>query len=201
MTYWDMIAKIYEPILRRMGPYQEILVEQLRPHLNDYDCVLEIAAGDGQLATTLAEKVFYYHATDYAKGMIAEINRRTLPTNLKVSWADATDLPMADDTFDHVIAVNCLHIIPNVEKVITEMKRVLKNDGSLLIVNFLTGQAHLSPCKLKLFHLFGPTIYHCWTRETFETFLKNQGLVLETSRIIPGHFDMSFVQAYIQSFL
>ena len=46
-------------------------------------------------------------------------------------------LPFEKNSFDVVIISNALHIIPNPEKVLSEIARVLKTGGLLIAPNFV----------------------------------------------------------------
>jgi phosphatidylethanolamine/phosphatidyl-N-methylethanolamine N-methyltransferase len=48
---------------------------------------------------------------------------------------DAQRLSFADSSFDHVVATFVISVVPDPVKTIQEMKRVLKPEGSLVIVN------------------------------------------------------------------
>ena len=45
-------------------------------------------------------------------------------------------LPYADKSFDVVIVSNALHIVPQPEKALAEIRRVLKDDGVLIAPTF-----------------------------------------------------------------
>lgn len=48
---------------------------------------------------------------------------------------DASNLEFDDNTFDHVIATFVISVVPDPVKVISEMKRVCKKTGKIVIVN------------------------------------------------------------------
>jgi len=48
--------------------------------------------------------------------------------------ADAENLPFRDGVFDHTYSYGVLHHTPNTEKSISEMRRVLRNEGTLTIM-------------------------------------------------------------------
>ena len=48
---------------------------------------------------------------------------------------DAQQLAFADDSFDHVLAAFVISVVPDPVRTIAEMKRVLKPEGSLVLVN------------------------------------------------------------------
>ena len=45
-------------------------------------------------------------------------------------------LPYAEESFEVVIVSNALHIVPQPEKALAEIRRVLKNDGVLIAPTF-----------------------------------------------------------------
>ena len=51
--------------------------------------------------------------------------------------ADATALPYADDSFDAVLIANALHVMPEPEKALREIDRVLRPGGILIAPNFM----------------------------------------------------------------
>jgi phosphatidylethanolamine/phosphatidyl-N-methylethanolamine N-methyltransferase len=48
---------------------------------------------------------------------------------------DAQQLAFADSSFDHVLATFVISVVPDPVRTISEMKRVLKPEGSLVLVN------------------------------------------------------------------
>ncbi len=69
-------------------------------------------------------------ATDYSGGMIREAKKGAIPANLTFEAADATALPYADDSFDVVLIANALHVMPEPEKALREIDRVLRQAAS-----------------------------------------------------------------------
>jgi len=66
-------------------------------------------------------------ATQSTQSLLKEAN---LPA--QVAQADATSLPFKNDTFDCVYSFGVLHHIPNVERAMVEIKRVLKPGGQVM---------------------------------------------------------------------
>ena len=52
-------------------------------------------------------------------------------------------LPYAAQSFDVVIVSNALHIVPEPEKALAEIHRVLKNDGVLIAPTFTHANNHV----------------------------------------------------------
>lgn len=75
-----------------------------------------------------------------------------------IGWADATDLPYEDESFDAIVIANALHIMPNPEWAIREMKRVLKSDG-VIIAPTDTREMTDNKLKLKIMNAVGFVTY------------------------------------------
>ncbi len=99
--------------------------------------VLDLAAGTGASAVSLARSGADVTAADFSAGMIAEGKRRygDVP-NLAFVQADATDLPFPDDTFDTVTMSFGLRNVNEPKKALAELLRVTKPGGALVICEF-----------------------------------------------------------------
>ena len=69
--------------------------------------------------------------------MIREAMKGERPANLTFEVADATALPYADASFDAVLIANALHVMPEPEKALNEIDRVLRPGGVLIAPNFV----------------------------------------------------------------
>ncbi|MCL9665249.1 demethylmenaquinone methyltransferase [Curtobacterium albidum] len=100
------------------------------------ETVLDIAAGTGTSAAALAKKGAEVTALDLSAGMIA-VGRERHPEITFVE-GDAEHLPFDDDTFDAVTISFGLRNVNDPMQAITEMLRVLKPGGRLVICEFST---------------------------------------------------------------
>lgn len=76
--------------------------------------------------------------SDFSKGMLKDA-RKILADDVdrfKYQVLDAQEIPYPDDSFDIVIANLMLYHIPDRKKAISEISRVLKNDGTLYATTF-----------------------------------------------------------------
>jgi ubiquinone/menaquinone biosynthesis C-methylase UbiE len=113
------------------GPWAEVLVE--RAEVTTGQRVLDLACGTGVVARLAAEKVGSSGAvvgSDINEDMLIEATRH-VPSGLSVQWelADAQDLPFDDRHFDVVLCQQGLQFIPEQQKAVAEMLRVLRSGG------------------------------------------------------------------------
>lgn len=100
--------------------------------------VLEVGSGRGGGAKHLASyyKPASYIGMDLAQSAVDLANQmHTLP-NLKFIQGSAESIPLADNSIDVVVNVESCHAYGSVPKFLSEVKRVLKPGGHLLMVDF-----------------------------------------------------------------
>jgi ubiquinone/menaquinone biosynthesis C-methylase UbiE len=105
--------------------------------------VLEIGIGTGRIALPLLASGVNVTGVDIAPRMLEHLATKysawqaesaELATGqLTVQIADMTALPYADASFDAVIAVHVLHLVPPWRKALDEALRVLRPDATLLL--------------------------------------------------------------------
>ena len=116
------------------------MYELIRPVVR-HKTVLELAAGTGLIAKHIVNAAAHIEATDASAEMIAEAKRDNRSAKLHFSVQDMFRLPYAEESFDVVIVSNALHIVPQPEKALQEIKRVLKDDGVLIAPTFTHGNS------------------------------------------------------------
>lgn len=99
--------------------------------------ILDLAAGTGASAVSLARSGAHVVAADFSPGMIAEGQRRHGGIrNLSFREADATALPFDDDEFDTVTMSFGLRNVNEPKTALGELLRVTKPGGRLVICEF-----------------------------------------------------------------
>jgi SAM-dependent methyltransferase len=118
-----MVPLIFEP-------YAAIVADRLRSRR--IASLLEIACGTGVVTRAIASalpRTVDIIATDLNQAMLD--HAATLPINRPVTWrqADATALPLQDESFDAVVCQFAVMFIPDKVKVLSEARRVLRPGG------------------------------------------------------------------------
>ena len=191
---WDLYAPIYEKAMRLDEKIYNLMYRRI-PKVIKGKNVLEIATGPGLLAKHVAYAAENMIATDFSDGMIREAKKGDYPDNLTFEVADAMALPYEEDSFDVVIIANALHIIPEPEKALSEIDRVLKEKGILIAPNFVehnTGK--LSRVWSGILKLAGVKFEHQWSSEGYRKFLENNGWRVVNARTMPSRITMEYVE-------
>ena len=95
---------------------------------------LDICCGSGDIAAALARRGATAYGLDFSAEMLA-IASRKLP---QLPWvqADALQVPFPDKSFDIVTVGYGLRNLADLQRGISEMRRVAKTGGRLLILDF-----------------------------------------------------------------
>lgn len=99
--------------------------------------LLEAPIGTGALTFTLYSQrpALSVVGLDLSRDMLAEARRRLDQrgiTNVHLICADMMVLPFAADTFDQIVSLNGLHVVPRYESAIDEFLRVAA-DGAVVV--------------------------------------------------------------------
>ena len=114
--------------------------------------VLEVGSGRGGGAAYLA-KCFnpsFYTGMDIASSAVSLANRLHQFTNLNFVQGSAESIPFPDHSMDIVMNVESSHAYGSVPKFLSEVKRVLKPGGYLLMVDFRNSQENMNIFKSQL---------------------------------------------------
>jgi SAM-dependent methyltransferase len=119
----------YPEVAKRFVPAAEKLVAACDIGVGDH--VLDVAAGDGNVAVSAARTGARVTATDFAPTLLAAGRARSRAMGLEVRWeqADAEALPYPDATFDAVTSAFGLMFAPRPEVAIAEAFRVTAPGG------------------------------------------------------------------------
>ena len=193
-NFWDTNAGLYDCFMRKDRAVYEKMYELIRPVVKD-KTVLELAAGTGLIAKHIVKVAARIEATDASPKMIAEAKRGNCSAKLHFSVQDMFSLPYAGNSFDVVIVSNALHIVPQPEKSLREIKRVLKDDGVLIAPTFTHAENSLrGRIKAYFMRLAGFPLHSRWTSEEYLSFLRQNGWMVRKSAVLKASFPLTYVE-------
>ena len=193
-NFWNRNAKRYDRFMRKDRAAYEKLYELIRPVVKART-VLELAAGTGLIAKNIVRATSHIEVTDASEEMIAEAKRNNRSAKLHFSVRDMFCLPYADKSFDVVIVSNALHIVPQPEKALAEIRRVLKDDGVLIAPTFTHGNSTLQG-RIKLFFmkLAGFPLNSRWSSADYLAFLRQNGWTVRKSTMLKASFPLTYAE-------
>lgn len=105
--------------------------------LRDYERVLELGCGTGQLWTENFRNVpatCSIILSDFSKKMLRKTRENVKPLNLPIKFeiVNAEKIPYPNQIFDVVIGCHMLYHIPNIQKALIEINRILKPGGRFI---------------------------------------------------------------------
>ena len=193
-NFWDRNAGRYDRFMRKDRAAYDEMHALIRP-LVRHKTVLELATGTGLIAKHIVNAAAHIEATDASPEMIAEAKRDNRSVKLHFSVQDMFRLPYADKSFDVVIVSNALHIVPQPEKALQEIKRVLKDDGTLIAPTFThAGNSFSGKVKAFFMKLAGFPLHSKWTSEEYLRFLRQNGWTVRKSVVLKASFPLTYAE-------
>jgi len=172
---------------------------------------LDVATGTGDLALDCANTYPDVNVTgvDFVQEMldkgIEKVQSQNLDERVSLNWGDATKLQYADNSFDVTAMAFGIRNIPDKEKALSEMKRVIIKNGQVMVLELTTPEPgfwrrtysfYLNGVLPKLAKLFtkNPAAYEYLadsimnfpTRKNFVALMESVGL--KNCRVIPLTF-------------
>ena len=193
-NFWDRNAGLYDRFMRKDGAAYEMMYEMIQPVVR-HKTVLELATGTGLIAKHIVNAAALVEATDASAEMIAEAKRDNHSAKLHFSVQDMFRLPYADESFDVVIVSNALHIVPQPEKALAEIRRVLKDDGVLIAPTFThAGNSFSGKVRAFSMQLAGFPLHSRWTSEAYLKFLGQNGWTVRKSVVLKASFPLTYAE-------
>lgn len=105
---------------------------------------LDVATGTGDLALDCANTYQDVQVTgvDFVEEMVnnglKKVDTQNLEHRVELKWGDATNIDYIDDTFDVTAIAFGIRNIPNKEKALSEMKRIIVPNGQIMVLELTT---------------------------------------------------------------
>ena len=169
-TMFDNIAPTYDRLNHRLSwnidrYWRRKAIDCLVPHRPK--TILDIATGTGDFAIQAAQTMPRATVTgaDISEGMMKigaqKVEQAGLSQQVHFQREDCMQLSFADDTFDAVTAAFGIRNFANLDRGLSEMCRVLKPGGRLVIVELTTPVRF--PMR-QLFHVYSHTVLPLYGR-------------------------------------
>ena len=193
-NFWDRNAGRYDRFMRKDRAAYETMYGLIRPVVKG-KTVLELATGTGLIAKNIVNAAAHIEASDTSAEMIREAKRRNRSAKLYFSVQDMFCLPYADESFEVVIVSNALHIVPQPEKALAEIHRVLRDDGVLITPTFTHAEnSFFGNSKAFFLKLAGFPLHSRWTSEEYLCFLQQNGWAVRKSDVLKASFPLTYVE-------
>ncbi|MFI8685762.1 class I SAM-dependent methyltransferase [Rossellomorea sp. NPDC077527] len=154
MPIYNQIGKTYNTTRKADPRITEKILQQLMLH--PHATVLDIGAGTGNYSYELAHKGYKVIALEPS-----EIMRNQGKQHINMTWKEgfAERIPLEEKSVDGIICTLASHHFQELSLCFREMKRVLKEDGKIVI---FTLDPRLCEEECWLFDYFGPILKNAY---------------------------------------
>lgn len=191
---WDKLSPFYdffENIYN--GKCYKGIAEKIKEYVTEDDIVLECACGTGLLTVPMAQKCKKLIATDYSVGMLRQTKRKVAKySNTKVRKTNILELPFKDDKFDVVVAANVIHLLDEPDKAISELKRVCKPNGKIILPTYINNEKKNAVIAAKILSIFGVEFKRQFSLASYKEFIASHNISQVEYSIVEGRMPCAF---------
>ena len=175
--FWDKISGLYD--LFENVYNRKVYTgtgKKIAEYIDSQDEVLECACGTGAISIYIAQKCKKLIATDFSDGMLKQATKKCRNFNtVSFQKADITNLDFTDASFDKVVAGNVIHLLPEPEKALAELKRVTKQGGTIIIPTYINKSKRSGTLAVKFIELLGANFKRQFDFESYKQFFADMG--------------------------
>lgn len=173
---YDQMSAIYD---QRWSQYISNTLNFLKAwaELAPTEKVLDIACGTGEFEQLILTEHSEQNmvGVDISEKMLAIAQQKLQAyPNVTLSLASAEHLPFADQSFDVIVSASAFHYFENPAIALAEMKRVLKPNGKIMILDWCKDYLLCRICDLIL-KVTDPAHQQCYTQAELHGFLTASG--------------------------
>lgn len=157
--------------------YLNYMIKHMQP--SSKDDILEVAAGTCICARAIAPMSGHIICLDMTPAMLSvgrEAAKEEKINNISFVLGDVAELPFLDNSFDIVFSRLAFHHFPDIEQPFSEMERVLKPDGKLIIIDMEAASEELRQKEDAIEKLRDPSHIRNRSREEFLSLYEKNGL-------------------------
>lgn len=187
--FWDKYARFYDLFENSFnGKVYRGFSSRTAEMLEAKDDVLEAACGTGVITVKAAERCRSIIATDFSEGMLDKARKKCAGcSNVFFEFGDLMDLKYDDGRFDKVIAGNVIHIVPDPRKAMSEMLRVSKPGGRIILPTFVSKKKNdMGAFAIWFLRLLGADFREEFTFESYKAFIADLGFPDAEFELIDG---------------
>ena len=175
--FWDKISPLYDLFENVYnGKVYAGTGKKVAELIEPSDEVLECACGTGAISIYIAQKCRKLVATDFAPGMLRQASKKCREyTNATFKKADITNIKCKDDRFDKVVAGNVIHLLPEPEKALHELERVVKPGGKIIIPTYINMSKGTGAAAVKFITLLGADFKRQFDLDSYKKFFEDKG--------------------------
>ena len=175
--FWNKISPVYDLFEnvynRKVYKGTGIKVAEF---IDETDSVLECACGTGAITEEIAKKAQKVLATDFAEGMLKRASKKCRKySNVSFRQEDITDIKSADNSFDKVVAGNVIHLLPEPEKALNELLRVVKPGGKVIIPTYINMLKKSSGIAVSVIKKMGADFKRQFDIDSYKKFFEEEG--------------------------
>ena len=173
--FWDYIANFYDFFENLYNSkVNHELCKKVAERMSSNDNVLECACGTGMISVYIATKCRSLIATDFSQGMLAKSRKRCKNIkNIRVEKANILQLEYPNESFDKVVAANVIHLLDQPDIAISELIRVCKKGGKIIIPTYIITKEHgISTILIRLINHFTKTFQYQFNEQSYKNFFK-----------------------------
>ena len=175
--FWNKISPVYDLFEnvynRKVYKGTGIKVAEF---IDKNDSVLECACGTGAITEEIAKKCRQVLATDFAEGMLKRASKKCRKYgNVSFRQEDITDIKCEDENFDKVVAGNVIHLLPEPEKALNELLRVVRPGGKVIIPTYINMARDSSGFAVKFIEMLGAEFKRQFDIDSYKKFFEEKG--------------------------
>ena len=185
--FYDLFESIYN------GKCYKGIAKKIVEYVKEDDVILECACGTGLLTVPMAQKCKKLIATDYSVGMLRQTKKKVVKySNTKVRKASILELPFKDDKFDVVVAANVIHLLDEPDRAISELKRVCKPNGKIILPTYINDEKKNAVIAAKLLSVLGVKFKRQFSLVSYKEFIASHNMSQVEYSVVEGHMPCAF---------
>ena len=175
--FWDKVSPLYDLFENAYnGKVYSGTGKKVAEFIEPSDVVLECACGTGAISIYIANKCKRLIATDFATGMLRQAARKCKKyPNVIFKKTDITNIKCKSERFDKVVAGNVIHLLPEPEKALHELERVVKPGGKIIIPTYINMSKGTGMVAVKFITMLGADFKKQFDFESYKKFFEDKG--------------------------